>query len=245
MSCAGAYRERPAPPDLSPWAACVWELSPGDEGSAHRVLPDGCMDLVWSDERGLTAVGANTTAFVAELPPGAGALGVRLHPGGAPPLFGVPGEALRDASPPAAELWGPEAERLAERIRGTDGPVARTALMLDWLARRARAASPPDALVRAVARRLDADPRAPIAVLAREAGVGERHLRRRVVREVGYGPRRLARVLRLQRTVALATGEPAAGLAEIAFRAGYADQSHLSHEVRDLAGLTPSALLAG
>lgn len=61
----------------------------------------------------------------------------------------------------------------------------------------------------------------------------------------GYGPWRLARVLRLRRIVALAASEPGAGLARIAHGAGYADQSHLSHECRDLAGVAASALLAG
>jgi transcriptional regulator GlxA family with amidase domain len=116
--------------------------------------------------------------------------------------------------------------------------------MLGWLGARARRAPRPDPLVTEVARRLAGDPRATVGRMADDAGIGARHLRRRVVAQVGYGPRRLARVLRLQRTVALAAAEPDAGLSELAFRAGFADQAHLSHECRDLAGLPPSALLS-
>jgi AraC-like DNA-binding protein len=38
-------------------------------------------------------------------------------------------------------------------------------------------------------------------------------------------------------------GGPGAGLAVVAYRAGYADQAHLSREVRALAGVSPTELL--
>jgi AraC-like DNA-binding protein len=201
------------------------------------------MDIVFVDGRGLEAVGANLTAFLAALPPGGGAVGVRMRPGGAPPLLGVSGEALRDARPPAADVLGDDARRLEERVAAATTAHERAGALLGWIADRARRAERPDPVVARVARRLGDDPRAAVADLADETGIGTRQLRRRVVREVGYGPRRLARVLRLQRTVALAAAEPGAGLSELAFRAGYSDQSHLSHECRELAGLPPSRLL--
>ena len=37
---------------------------------------------------------------------------------------------------------------------------------------------------------------------------------------------------------------PGADLAQVALGAGYADQAHMSHEVRRLAGATPAALRA-
>jgi transcriptional regulator GlxA family with amidase domain len=167
-----------------------------------------------------------------------------MRPGGAPPLLGVGAEALREATVPAARLWGDDARRLAARVERADGPAERVGRMLGWLAGRAHQAPRPDPLVAEVARRMRDDPRTPVARIADDAGIGARHLRRRVVAQVGYGPRRLARVLRLQRTVALAEAEPAAGLAELAFRAGFADQAHLSHECRDLAGVPPTRLLS-
>jgi hypothetical protein len=48
------YRERRPPPALEPWLECSWKLTidrrrPVD---AHRVLPDGCIDLVWTPPPG-------------------------------------------------------------------------------------------------------------------------------------------------------------------------------------------------
>ena len=82
----------------------------------------------------------------------------------------------------------------------------------------------------------------PAGAVAAETGLGERQLRRRCEAAFGYGPKTLARVLRLQRALALArAGTP---FAAVAADAGYADQPHLSREVRALTGLPLGELLA-
>jgi transcriptional regulator GlxA family with amidase domain len=79
--------------------------------------------------------------------------------------------------------------------------------------------------------------------------VGARRLRRRFAAAVGYGPKTFQRVLRLQRALRLAGGNarPRASLslAMIAVAAGYADQAHMSRELRALTGRSPGALLPG
>jgi AraC-like DNA-binding protein len=241
-----AYREHAPPPGLAPWVECLWERSvPIDgDGAVQRVLPDGCIDLIWRDGLGLQAVGANTTAFLARVAPGSSAVGIRFRPGGAPALLGVPGEALLDVRAPAAEVWGPGAGRLEDLVARARLPVERGGLLLDWLGRRAARASAPDPLVAAAAVRLGGDRPDPVAALADRLGVGQRHLRRRFVAEVGYGPKRFARVLRLQRALAIARAGRARGWAEVAYAAGYADQSHLVNDCRDLAGVPPTLLAA-
>jgi len=230
-----AYAETPPPAALAPWAACAWTWRAGAAGHVQRVIPDGCVDLVWIDGAGLTVVGPNTTAFSTAVAPGALAAGVRLRPGAAPALLGVAAPALRDAHIPAAALLGGAA---LDRVAAAPGPAALWA----ELARRAAAGvPPPDPLVAAAVARLGAG--APVAAVAGALAVSERHLRRRVTDAVGYGPKRLARVLRLQRALAaLVAGDE---LAAVAAAAGYADQAHLAHECRALAGTTATALARG
>ncbi|NEB80918.1 helix-turn-helix domain-containing protein, partial [Streptomyces sp. SID14478] len=80
-----------------------------------------------------------------------------------------------------------------------------------------------------------------VAATAAALGVNTRLLHRRSLTAFGYGPKTLARVLRLQRALALArAGVP---LAETAVRAGYADQSHMARDVRELTGQTLGRLL--
>jgi AraC-like DNA-binding protein len=75
---------------------------------------------------------------------------------------------------------------------------------------------------------------------AGRSGLSERQLHRRCLPLFGYGPKTLARVLRFDRALALArAGRP---FADVASSAGYADQAHLSREVRALAGVPLRAL---
>jgi AraC-like DNA-binding protein len=197
------------------------------------------MDLVFNDRAGLLVAGANTTAFLSPMGPGQRSVGVRLHPGAAPSLFGLPAPALLDARVRASELWGAAGARLEQEIAETDTARRRTTLLLGWLSERARRGGRPDPLVRAAAERLARDPEATVGALARELALSERHLRRLVVDQVGYGPKLLGRVLRLRR--ALGRVRDGAPLAEVAYEAGYADQAHFGNDCRALAGSTPAA----
>ncbi|MEU4775790.1 helix-turn-helix domain-containing protein, partial [Micromonospora sp. NPDC023644] len=83
---------------------------------------------------------------------------------------------------------------------------------------------------------------ATVAATAAAAGLDPRALHRWCRHLFGYGPKTLARILRMGRALALArAGTP---LAEVAARCGYADQAHLTRDVRDLAGVPPTALLS-
>jgi AraC-like DNA-binding protein len=194
------------------------------------------MDLIWSAEGGLTAVGPNTTAFLAPLRNGNSVVGVRLHPGAAPPLFGVQAPALLDSRVPAERLWGDAAKRLEEQVARAQTATDRAQILIRFLANRATVE--PDPLVRAAAKRLAVRR---VTEVARELAVSERHLRRLVSAHVGYGPKLLARILRLRR--ALARVGAGAELAEVAYAAGYADQAHFSHDCSALAGVPPGRFL--
>ena len=215
---------------------CLWERI-GDGAAPVRVLPDGCIDVVWSSTGGTWIAGANTTAFHAAVAPGEHVVGARLAPGGAPALLGVAGELVLDQRPPVADILGEPGARLAQQLNLAPD---RVALLGSWLAQRAAAAPEPDRLVTEAARRLH-DGGVSVAGLAGELSVSERALRRRVRTAVGYGPKRLARVLRLTR--ALAAAHAGQELGRVAFEAGYADQAHFCTDCRELAGASPTALL--
>ncbi|MFG2877053.1 helix-turn-helix domain-containing protein [Streptomyces sp. NPDC048337] len=214
--------------------AVLWRV----RGNGGAVLPDGCMDLLWVDGRLLVA-GPDTGPHPAGEVPGGAFAGIRLAPGTAPALLGVPAHALRDLRVELAELWpAREVRRLAGLVAGHGDP--RTGLEA-LAARRAAEAGPPDPLAAEVVARLRAGEA--VAGIAAAVGLGERQLRRRSLDAFGYGPRTLGRILRLRRALALA----GAGLpyAEVACTAGYADQAHLAREVRALAGTTLSGYVAG
>jgi len=214
--------------------AVVWTNTP-DASDSGRVLPDGCMDLLWHEGRLLVA-GPDTRAQVTDGTAGVWS-GVRFFPGTAPALLGVPAHELRDRRVDLADLWpAPRARRLGARVGAAAD--ARTALEDAALAL-AAGAPPPDPLLRHLVTALGAG--RPVAAVAVELGLGARQLHRRSLAAFGYGPKTLARVLRLQRALRLArAGVP---FAETAARAGFADQAHLARDVRDLAGVPLGVLL--
>ncbi|MGC9497810.1 helix-turn-helix domain-containing protein [Streptomyces sp. WG7] len=215
--------------------AVVWTNTPTAPGTG-RVLPDGCMDLLWYDGRLLVA-GPDTRAHVTEGAPGTWA-GVRFRPGTAPALLGVPAHELRDRRVDLTDLWpSARARRLAARVNAAPDPASG---LEEAALSRAADTGPPDPLLRRIVAALDEG--RPVAATADELGVSARQLHRRSLAAFGYGPKTLARVLRLQRALALArAGTP---LAETAARAGYADQAHLTRDVRELTGVAPGELLA-
>lgn len=216
----------------------VWTAR-GEAGHApYPVLPDGCMDLLWSEGRLLVA-GPDTRAYRPHGTAGHRIAGIRFAPGTAPALLGVPAHELRDRRVPLAELWpAARVRRLTARVAAVPGPA--TGLEAVALECAADVAGPPDPVLRAAA-----------AALRRGRGVGEtadalgvtaRWLHRHSLAAFGYGPKTLARVLRLQRALALArAGVPFAGTAA---RAGFADQAHLARDVRELTGLRLTELVS-
>ena len=214
----------------------------------QRVVPDACVDLIWSGER-LTIAGPDTRARLVALAPGTRIVGVRLRPGVAGTVLGLPAGELQDAAPDAADVLGRDhAEALLGALLRTAGggdagrPGAAGAgddphaILLDAIQR--RGGSGPDLLVRAAVAALDR-PHTRVAAVAAELGLSTRQLQRRVTDAVGYGPKTLARVLRFRRLQALPVGP----LVERALEAGYADQAHMTAEVTHLAGIPPVRFL--
>jgi AraC-like DNA-binding protein len=233
------YRELAPPAPLAEWVACGWV---SERPGGARILPDGCVDVVWTGQRLIVAGPATSSHFSGDAP-GVPKVGVRFRVGAAGAALGIPASELLDASPSAADVM-PEGAELAERLGAAGTPEGMLMELTAAVAGRLRDAAPADPLVAAAARAL-AVPGARVRNVAFELGLSERQLRRRFDASVGYGAKTLARVLRLQRFLALASADGSdVGLARLAADAGYADQAHLARECAGLAGAAPSALLA-
>jgi methylphosphotriester-DNA--protein-cysteine methyltransferase len=237
------YTEWAPPADLADFVACTW-LALGSDRSPARILPDGCVDVIWAPGRAPVVAGPDTFAKLETLPPGPH-VGIRFRTGAAGALLAIPARAIRELRVPLEDVWPRDAaRRLAEGLAAADTSRCRLRALEAAVRERARGLPPPDPAVRAavaaIGRRIAArSVREPAAAVP----VGARQLRRRFGDAVGYGPKPLERVLRLQRFLALARTEGGgSSLAALAAASGYADQAHLTRECRDLAGLTPAAL---
>jgi AraC-like DNA-binding protein len=230
------YREIPPPRPLRGEIECAWTAGVAADAPAEslHVLPDGCMDLVWTG-RELLVAGPDTGPHPTRREPGVLSAGLRFAPGRLPALLGVPAAEVRDQRAPLAELHPAIARRALARLEGGMPPLP---VLLDLAL--ALPGTPAEQAVRVVARRLAGG--ASAAATAEGLGWTERSLHRRCLAAFGYGPAVLRRVLRFRRaSLLLYDGVP---IAEAAAEAGYADQPHLSREVRALAGVAPSQMYA-
>ncbi|HEX4737253.1 MAG TPA: helix-turn-helix domain-containing protein [Allosphingosinicella sp.] len=245
------YREYSPGPTLAQTVECYWSsaaMAPAGGSILHRVLPDGCMDLLFD----FAAAGGNRTTIVGTmtrplLVTSAGAtdlFGIRFRPGGIICFLPLDATELTDdradlsvvAGRLAGELW----DRLAEAAPDRRAAVAEAALLA-----RLPASGLIDPYVLHCVARLEATRGAlPIARLEASTGLSGRQIERKFARHVGLSPKTFARVIRFRSLLSAAWAPGPRDWAGLAVDAGYADQPHLVREFRSLAGLSPTAYFA-
>jgi AraC-like DNA-binding protein len=163
-------------------------------------------------------------------------LGIRL-------LVGRPIEDMTNRALAPEEVFGVFARELTDRLYDAPSWDARFACLDHALGGRMHDPRDVPAGVRCAWHRLVASRGgARIGSIVQEVGWSQRHFIAQFTRELGVSPKVFARMLRFGRVVrALRIGQ-AADLADLAVRAGYHDQSHLTRDVREFAGTTPAAL---
>ena len=255
------HAEHPVPVSLAGIVEAVWTLE-GDVSAGsvpEPVIPDGRAEIVvhfgdrferWDDGRpGLQpevlVAGQLDRPLLLRATGVVAVLGIRLAPGGAPALVGMPQAELRNLTPAASDVCRPLAAWL-EHVRDVAASPAEAArVVCDGLARLARPEVIDPRVSHAV--RLASRPGADVDALARAAGVTCRQLERLFARHVGLAPRALLRIRRLQRALAQLERQERAGSprpgTDAALAGGYADQAHFVREFRAFTGGTPTAHL--
>ena len=244
-SVAGSYREWHAAGPLADHLACTWmNTLPESATPPLQIIPDGCIDIVWTGES-LGVAGPDTQPIFESFAAGTVIVGVRFLPGAAPPWLGVPATEIVNGRVPLQEFWGTDARRLADRLREVRNASRARDLILSALASRSPLPGLVDPAARAVANAFarDEGDRVRLSELTATLGLSERTLRRRCENAFGYGPKTLQRILRFQKFLRLLRQSAVPGLAELATACGFADQAHLTREVRNLGGLTPTAFM--
>ncbi|SDM32815.1 helix-turn-helix transcriptional regulator [Nonomuraea jiangxiensis] len=243
------YVELPPERDLAGRVACVWRQV-AEADFTQLVVPDACVDLIWGPD-GPFVAGPDTGPMPTAMRAGDTFDGIRFRPGAVGDFFGLPLDELRDQRVPLAALPFPVADPPgvppfaaagspgAPPFPAADGPsppVAIPAPIRELLVRSARVDPAAPAIAAALRKGRS------VGEVAWDLGLSERQLQRRSLASFGYAPKTLQRIVRFQRALRLArAGVP---LAEVAVTAGYADQAHLSHDVKRLSGVPMHRLVS-
>lgn len=242
------YREHAPCRALRAFVQCYWSRRIDAGGQAHRVLPDGAIDLVFDlsiSERGSGyAVGTMTRPLLVPGSRGDDFLGVRFRPGRAGAFLRLDAEELTDGRVELGALWGGRGERLVQALLAASGTEARLRILERELVSRLDSAGRRDPYVDAVVEEaIRRNGALDLSDMERSTGVSGAWLRRGFRRHVGTGPKFFCRVVRLQAVLARARRQEDPRWAELALEYAFSDQAHLAREFRTLSGLAPTRFL--
>lgn len=204
------------------------------------VLPDGCMDLIWTGHD-LIIAGPDVAPNTTHVETVSTMTAVRFDPGQGPAILGVRAAECRDLRIPVAEVWpAGDVRRLTDSLHESTAPGTE---LMAWCRRRQRESTP--AWVGGVVESLREG--ASVTAVARQVAMSERTLHRRAHEYFGYGPKTLARILRMRAALDRIDRSPQerdeGGLSAIAAMCGYADYAHMYREFRDLTGCAPTEFM--
>lgn len=251
----------PRPP-LCRWVEMIWHYESAPVPFAlEKLMPTGRVDLIinLTDEalriydpkdvhqiehyRGPLFSGVQGSFSVIDASQQTLIMGVAFKPGGAHVLPGFCIQEISDAHLSAADVWGPQAQLLWEELAGL--PDARSRVqaleraLIKVIARGSQKEIHP-----AVQTALEAFLHRPATVrvrdLADDGGLSQRRFIELFTRQVGITPKLYSRIQRFQHTLQQVHLLRQVDWCELAFDAGYYDQSHLIRDFQQFSGLSPT-----
>src|SRR5438093_5871455 len=143
------YEEMLPGPRLARYVECYWYREDREGTSNHSVMPDGCVDILFSARRGeplgLSLVGLMTTPQTFDLPSGQFFFGVRFRPGLSTAFIPEAAE-LNNKTEPLENVVGAPARHIFEQLANARTPMVMTRIMDRFL----RPLEPPDAAQKAI-----------------------------------------------------------------------------------------------
>ena len=239
---AAPYQEYPPAAHLKPFVECFWRFQSVRRLAEYPVLPDGCVDIVYSPSlsRELQLIGAMTSARKFALPAGDLQFGVRFKPAMARAFLPMTGLDTTDQSIALGDMWGADARRLTEQIAETQS-VEKCISLLE-----ARLRNPKE--ITLVQRLCDSivnqSGQLRVDDLAFQAGLSARQLHRVFLEQVGLSPKHFCRVIRFRNSLSQVPRSGHADWARVALDCGYYDQAHFINEFRQFSGYTPGEFAA-
>jgi AraC-like DNA-binding protein len=168
-------------------------------------------------------------------------VGVSFRPGAAGAVLGVPMTELTDRHIPIDAFWGARGLALREQLLAAKGPSAIFPLLEQHLtARLKRPLLMHPAVAHALASRTQVCSPTRVTDIQRDSGYSPKHFIDLFRSAVGLTPKHYYRVKRFTTVLQHLASGNAGSLAGLALLAGYSDQSHMSREFRDFAGITPT-----
>ncbi|WP_433716791.1 helix-turn-helix domain-containing protein [Nocardia sp. CA-084685] len=235
----------PAPESLRPWITELGRFPAVTDASlpfAHVPHAGTTIVLRAADRPDALVLGPRTRASYSKADKATGCTRLRLAPGAARQLLGVPAAALADRVVRLADLPGVAAELANELARLPTAEVLPflDAVLPQRISENMTQRTHRELLGAAVAAISAAST---VHGLAADLAVSERQLRNLFTDGIGISPKHFARIDRIRQILSDASTE--VSLADVAAVHGYYDQSHMAADFKALMGVPPSQFFEG
>ncbi|MEO3752722.1 helix-turn-helix domain-containing protein [Streptomyces sp. B6B3] len=217
----------------------------GRPAHEQKVLSHPNVHLVF-EEPTARLYGVDRSLFVRRLEGAGHVLGVKFRPGAFRPFVDRPVAELADRVVPAADVFGPDVDRVNEVVLGPDGQdgPALAARVDAFLLPRLPEPDPVAAEVAAMVEHIAATPGlSRVDQVAEACGVGVRRLQRLFHEYVGASPKWVLRRARLHEAAERADRGTDVDWAALAAELDYADQAHLTRDFTAAVGTSPARYL--
>ena len=241
---SSVYLEYSPSPRLNPFVASYWSLQVSEikEPENYRVLPDGCIDLLFdniSHPSGVI-VGSMTKSLSVTLQPNAKYFGVRFRPGGASSFLNISLKEIADTQLKLEDVWRNAYSEFSD-VMDNKQVKRQIETVENLLEKQLSNNAIGNRKVQAAITLLNAhDGNYSVNMLSRTLEISRQHLNRIFTEAVGLNLKMFSRIVRLQAALKCARRAPVNDWALFALENGYYDQAHFISDFKDLTGVTPT-----
>lgn len=247
--------------ELRPYVHRFWtgQFRPSNaDGIAQRVVPHGFVDVIfhlsdrhcnlpgaegWRPSPDYMLIGLQSSTYEVRFTADVRVFAVRFKPAGFYTLFGVPFGETAGAYEDLEAVLGSRISRLAAQLRDAASHEERIGTAERFL-RRAVGRREMTYLNHAAELIRKSGGTLRIDELASNLSISGRQLERAFRKKLGLSPKQYLRIARINRVQGLLEDGEYRSLADVAYRAGYADQSHFNREFKEFVGAQPTRFLA-
>lgn len=236
---------------------CVEDYAPASD--KERVLPSGASQLIINlgntyfrhfggpdqtiirDYDYAVVSGSHTRHIFLDSHCRASTMGVVLEPAGVPALLQIPADEFRDQVISLKAIWGAEISELREHLIETPNPEMKFRLLDSFLVDHLEFSfEPKPAIIYSVEQLKRNHGMKPVTEILDETGYSHRWFSQTFQETVGLPPKKYARLCRFQHILRLIRNRDIASWTDLALAGGYYDQSHLIHDFKSFAGISPT-----
>lgn len=248
--------------ELSDFIKCFWTLEEEAEPNPEpqRVVPDGCMELIfhYGDlyrqyfENGTSIIQprcfvfGQISSYIEIAPTGkTGIIAARFLPEGLQSFIDIPVSELDNKAVELATVFGDYATTLERDVSNATNNESRKSIIEQFLVNRLTDPKNVDSITKSCVQAIiDSGGQVGVMELANKHQVNRRNIERKFVAQVGMSPKQLARVVRLQSAIRMLDQKQFPNLTSLAYENGYFDQAHFIKDFKEFTGISPKSFYA-